>query len=75
MTGPGSGAPDRDVTADPASRRGMGGRILAVLAIGLIFRLIIAYAIPELRGSGFRQALQAFQFWASNLAEQGPFGF
>ena len=43
MTGSGSGAPGRNVTPKPAARRGIGRQILIVIAIGLVFRLIIAY--------------------------------
>ena len=43
-----------------------------VLALGLALRLIIAYLLP---GSGFDVDLGAFQFWARDLAENGPCGF
>src|SRR4051794_41857409 len=42
-----------------------------LLAAGLALRLIIAYLLP---GSGFKVDLGAFEFWAHNLAQQGPAG-
>ncbi|HEX2626452.1 MAG TPA: phospholipid carrier-dependent glycosyltransferase, partial [Candidatus Limnocylindrales bacterium] len=73
MTGPAIGEPDPERAA-PA-RTGFAGAasgILVLLVVGLILRLIIAYLIP---GSGFRNDLGAFQFWADNLADHGLFGF
>jgi predicted membrane-bound dolichyl-phosphate-mannose-protein mannosyltransferase len=35
----------------------------------------MAYGVEGLRGSGFDSDLNLFRFWASNLAEHGPFGF
>ena len=35
----------------------------------------MAYGFSGLRGSGFDSDLGLFRFWASNLADQGPFGF
>jgi C-terminal four TMM region of protein-O-mannosyltransferase/Dolichyl-phosphate-mannose-protein mannosyltransferase len=52
--------------------RNAASAILILLALGLALRLIIAYILP---GSGFGVDLQDFRFWASNLADQGPFGF
>jgi dolichyl-phosphate-mannose-protein mannosyltransferase len=75
VTGSGSGTPGRDTTAGPASPRGFGRQILIVMAIGLIVRLIMAYAFPPLSGSGFKTDLDVFRYWADNLATQGPFGF
>jgi len=46
--------------------------ILVLLALGLAFRLIIAYLLP---GSGFGVDVTSFRFWASNLASQGLSGF
>ncbi len=43
--------------------------------IALVFRLIMAYGIDALRGSGFRSDLDLFRFWADDLATNGPFGF
>ena len=52
MTALGSGMPDRESTTDEAPRRGIGPQIAAIMAIGLIFRLILAYGVrrtPRLR--------------------------
>ena len=73
MTVPAIGEPDPE-RAEP-SRTGFGnaaGGILVLLALGLAFRLIIAYLLP---GSGFNVDVVSFRFWASNLASQGLFGF
>ena len=70
MSGPAIGEPDPERAA-PA-RTGFAGAasgILVLLAVGLILRLIIAYLIP---GSGFKNDLGAFSFWASNLAASTP---
>ena len=75
MTGSGSGAPGRDMTAAPAPRRGIGRPILIAIAIGLVFRLIMAYGVEGLRGSGFESDLALFRYWAEELARNGPFGF
>ena len=75
MSGLGSGAPGRETMTDETPRRGIGWRILAIVAIGLVFRLIMAYGFSGLRGSGFDSDLGLFRFWASNLADHGPFGF
>ncbi|MEX1169961.1 MAG: phospholipid carrier-dependent glycosyltransferase [Chloroflexota bacterium] len=66
-TVPGSGAPSR-----ATGTRDTVGAVLAVLALGLALRLIIAYLLP---GSGFETDLNAFEFWMRNLAVEGPFGF
>ena len=74
MTGPDSGGLERD-TGAPArttGTQGAVGAILIVLVLGLALRLIIAYLLP---GSGFKVDLGAFQFWASDLARNGPLGF
>ncbi|HET7028027.1 MAG TPA: phospholipid carrier-dependent glycosyltransferase [Candidatus Limnocylindrales bacterium] len=66
--------PDRGTSG--AARTFETGRAAAALALvlgaGLALRLIIAYQLP---GSGFEVDLNAFRFWAGNLADQGPFGF
>ena len=52
VTALGSGLPDRETTTDEAPRRGIGPQIAAILLIGLVFRLIMAYAVrtaPRLR--------------------------
>ncbi len=63
---PGRASPPRTGFPDAATG------ILVLLALGLIFRLIIAYALP---GSGFRVDLDSFRFWANNLADFGISGF
>lgn len=75
MTASGSGAPSRETLADDAPRRGIGWQIFAILAIGLIVRLIMAYGLPPLAGSGFANDLLSFRGWASDLASHGPWGF
>ncbi len=75
MTASGSGAPDRESTTDEAPRRGIGRQIAVMLAIALIFRLILAYGIDGLRGSGFDADLGLFRYWADVLAEHAPWGF
>ena len=75
MSGLGSGAPGRETMTDETPRRGIGWRILAIVAIGLVFRLIMAYGFSGLRGSGFDSDLGLFRFWAANLGDHGPFGF
>lgn len=72
MTGPVSGEPVRGGDAAPARTRDGVGGILILLALALTFRAIIAYLLP---GSGFANDIGAFQFWASNLADQGLNGF
>jgi hypothetical protein len=52
--------------------RGAVGAVVIVLALGLALRLIIAYLLP---GSGFGVDLSAFRYWATNLADQGTWGF
>jgi Gpi18-like mannosyltransferase len=70
---PATGEPDRGVEAPTRTRsREAASSILIVLAFGLAFRLILAYLLP---GSGFEADLNAFRYWASNLAAEGPFGF
>jgi dolichyl-phosphate-mannose-protein mannosyltransferase len=48
------------------------GAIIAILALGLVFRLIIALLNP---GSGFKVDLISFQYWANDLATNGLNGF
>ncbi|MEO8207490.1 MAG: phospholipid carrier-dependent glycosyltransferase [Chloroflexota bacterium] len=72
MTGPVSGEPVRDGNAARVGTRDDMRSILILLALGLIFRVIIAYLLP---GSGFANDISAFQYWASNLASDGPGGF
>ncbi len=74
MTGPATGKPAADTRAQlrtvdwGVQARGIGG----LLAAGLALRIIIAYLLP---GSGFGVDLNAFQFWAADLAAHGPLGF
>jgi len=75
VTALGSGMPDRETTTDVAPRRGIGPQIAAIMLIGLIFRLIMAYAFEPLRGSGFSNDLGLFRYWAETLATHGPWGF
>nr|MBA2382187.1 hypothetical protein [Chloroflexota bacterium] len=73
-SGRGSGGPSRGAGAPTRTtwtRDGIGA-VVAVLALGLAFRLIIAQLNP---GSGFKVDLSSFQFWAGNLAEKGLNGF
>ncbi len=72
MTGPVSGDPVRGGSDARSGTRDDVGGILILLALGLIFRVIIAYLLP---GSGFANDVNAFQYWASNLASQGLHGF
>ncbi len=74
MTGPTSAGPERGTGAPSRSTgtQGAVGAVLFVLALGLALRVIIAQRIP---GSGFGVDLQAFQYWASDLASNGPWGF
>src|SRR4029077_3838255 len=58
-----------------ASRTGLrdaAGGVLVLLALGLAFRFIIAYLLPN---SGFLADITSFQYWAANLASQGLGGF
>ena len=73
MTGPAFGAPDPGRAGPP--RTGLLDAVTGItglLVLGLALRLIIAYLIP---GSGFGVDLSSFQFWASNLADEGLRGF
>ncbi len=80
MTGPATGDPARGTSASPRSAgtrdaiptRDAIGALLALIAAGLALRVIIAYLLP---GSGFEVDLNAFKFWAADLAEHGPWGF
>jgi hypothetical protein len=72
LTGPAIGEPDPGRAAPSRSGYGDTGGILVLLALGLTFRLIIAYLLP---GSGFKNDIQAFQFWANELADHGFAGF
>jgi hypothetical protein len=74
LSGRGSGGPSRGAsgpTQTTWARDGVGA-ILVVLALGLAFRLIIAYVYP---GTGLQFDLVSFRFWADNLAREGMSGF
>ena len=47
--------------------------IVALLALGLVLRFIIAYVLFP--GSGFPNDLGAFQAWGNDIAKHGPIGF
>ncbi|HET9613255.1 MAG TPA: hypothetical protein VFP22_00465, partial [Candidatus Limnocylindrales bacterium] len=69
-----SGGPSRGANAPTwttGTRDGIGA-IVAILALGLVFRIIIALLNP---GSGFGVDLIDFHFWAGNLAAEGLGGF
>ncbi|HEY5629684.1 MAG TPA: phospholipid carrier-dependent glycosyltransferase, partial [Candidatus Limnocylindrales bacterium] len=72
MTASGSGVPGRGTTMDDTPRRGIGREIAAILVIGLVARLILAYLLP---GSGFANDLASFQGWAHDLYANGLPGF
>ena len=52
---------------------GAAGGLLAILGVGLAFRLIIAYVL--LPGSGFGTDRASFIGWAEDLAAHGLYGF
>ncbi len=64
--------PDRG-TATPKRSSQAVGALIAILILGLAFRLIIAYVL--LPGSGFGADRGTFQAWAGDLAANGPAGF
>ena len=69
-----SGGPSRDADAPTRTtwtRNGIGA-IVAVLALGFAFRLIIAQLFPR---TGFGVDLASFEYWAGNLATNGLHGF
>ena len=73
-SGPVSGGPSRDADAPTRTtwtRDGIGA-IVAALALGFVFRFIIAQVNP---GSGFTNDLASFNGWASDLARNGLHGF
>ena len=72
MTGPATGEPDPGRAGPSRIGTGDTSGILVLLALGLVFRLIIAYLLP---GSGFSNDIQAFRFWADQLADHGASGF
>ena len=69
-----SGGPSRDADAPTRTtwtRDGIGA-IVAVLALGFAFRIIIAQLYPR---TGFGVDLVSFEYWARNLAVEGLHGF
>ncbi len=74
MTGPATGGTERGTRAPSrvTGTQGAVGAVLVVLALGLVLRLIIAYLLP---GSGFKVDLDAFRYWADQLAQHGPWQF
>src|SRR4051812_1959223 len=74
VTGPASAGTERGTRAPSRATgtQGAVGAVLVVLALGLVLRLIIAQLLP---GSGFDVDRGAFQFWAADLAKNGPWGF
>ena len=76
MTGPDRGGPTGGATAatGPARTGGEYRAIAILIATGIALRLIIAYVLLK-PGSGFGVDVQAFRYWADNLAQLGPFGF
>jgi Gpi18-like mannosyltransferase len=73
LTGPAIGAADPGRAGPP--RTGWLDAVTGItglVVLGLALRLIIAYLIP---GSGFGVDLSSFQYWASNLANEGLAGF
>src|SRR5262245_23822905 len=74
VTGPAMRGTERGTRAPTRLTATLGavGAVLVVLALGLVLRSIIARLLP---GSGFGVDLNAFRFWAQNLASQGLGGF
>ncbi|HZL32705.1 MAG TPA: phospholipid carrier-dependent glycosyltransferase, partial [Verrucomicrobiae bacterium] len=72
MAGPAMGASDRGPSVTWRSFGAARG-LLAILALGLAFRLIIAYVL--LPGSGFGVDRASFIGWANDLAAHGLNGF
>jgi hypothetical protein len=55
-----------------SGKRNAASEILVLLALGFALRIIIAYILP---GSGFKNDLDTFAFWANKLATSGPLNF
>jgi len=74
VTGLANGGIERDTRAPSrlTGTQGAVGAVLVVLVLGLLLRLLLARLLP---GSGFEVDLNAFRFWASNLASEGLGGF
>ncbi|HEY4751903.1 MAG TPA: hypothetical protein VIH37_01385, partial [Candidatus Limnocylindrales bacterium] len=80
MTASGPGVPGRGDIRDDTPRRGNGRKIAAILLVGLVVRLIVAYGLPPffgspIPGSGFKTDVDLFRYWADSLGQHGPFGF
>jgi hypothetical protein len=72
VSGPRPSHPERAVSRVSASTGRRSGALAGLLVAGLALRVIIAYLLP---GSGFGVDLNAFAYWAANLAQHGPWGF
>ena len=73
MPGSATGVPPRAMSGSVRSSGPRAGLALALLlAAGLALRLLIVVLLP---GAGFGVDLNAFRYWAANLAQEGPFGF
>lgn len=72
MTGPAFGEPDAGVEAPARTGISPTVGIVVLLGLGLSLRLIIAQLLP---GSGFAVDVNAFRFWANELADNGIYGF
>jgi hypothetical protein len=72
VSGPRPSHPERAVSRVSASTGRRWGALAGLLVAGLALRVIIAYLLP---GSGFGVDINAFAYWAANLAHQGPWGF
>ena len=74
MTGPDSGEPaaGTQVPLRTVGRRDTTRAIGILLAAGFALRFIIAYLLP---GSGLSFDIGAFEYWAGELAANGPVGF
>ena len=71
VTGLATGGTERGTRAPSRlpGAQGAVGAVLVVLVVGLVLRLILTRLLP---GSGFEVDLNAFRFWAGNLADSGP---
>ncbi|HYM84871.1 MAG TPA: phospholipid carrier-dependent glycosyltransferase [Candidatus Dormibacteraeota bacterium] len=72
MSGPRTSQPDRVVSRASESTGRRSGALAGLLVGGLALRVIIAYLLP---GSGFGVDINAFAYWASDLAQHGAWGF
>ncbi len=72
MAGPAPGERARAGEQARVRLRDVAVPLGVLLALGLVLRLIIAYAV--LPGSGFKVDVGSFNGWAVELARNGPFG-